>query len=325
LKEKILFLIGSLCLLLSTPTFAIHLEAGNQNTGRELAVTFDDLPVVSTRNDLPAQKEITTKLLKNITASKIPAIGFVNEVKLYQQNRRDEEQIELLRMWLAAGLELGNHTYSHLDLHVTPLEQFENDVLQGEIITRELTTARSSTPRFFRHPFLHTGMSQEIRQQFEEFLRLHGYRVAPVTIDNSDWIFARAYDNAFARGDKKMMKRIGDAYVPYMERKLAYFERQSLELFGRDIHQVLLLHANSINAEYFGELVRMMKRRGYRFISLEQALADKAYQEPDKYTGTGGISWLHRWALTKGVSKTFFAGEPATPAFVMKAAGVSSE
>ena len=36
----------------------------------------------------------------------------------------------------------------------------------------------------------------------------------------------------------------------------------------------------------------------------------------DAYVGTGGITWLHRWALSRGMPKAFFAGEPETPAFV---------
>ncbi|MCC6459327.1 MAG: polysaccharide deacetylase, partial [Saprospiraceae bacterium] len=40
------------------------------------------------------------------------------------------------------------------------------------------------------------------------------------------------------------------------------------------------------------------------------------------YTGNGGITWLHRWAITRKVDKSFFAGEPACPEFVMELAGM---
>jgi len=119
-----------------------------------------------------------------------------------------------------------------------------------------------------------------------------------------------------------MMKRIASAYLPYMEEKFAYYERQSTDLLGYEMKQVLLLHANALNADWFGELAKMIKRRGYGF---KQALEDKAYTLPDTYTGAGGISWLHRWALTQGKKSEFFRGEPATPAFVMKQAGVTAE
>jgi hypothetical protein len=68
-----------------------------------------------------------------------------------------------------------------------------------------------------------------------------------------------------------------------------------------------------------------LQKRGYRFISLQDALTDKAYASPDTFTGPAGISWLDRWALTRGVPKDFFRGEPRTPAFIMKLAEVQSE
>jgi len=295
-----------------------------QKPPRAIAVTIDDLPVVSTRADLKTRQEITRKLLAHITKAKIPAIGFVNENKLYAKETRDETQVDLLRQWLDAGLELGNHTFSHVNIANVPLEKYEEDILKGEIITKELLAAKGLKMRYFRHPFLWTGLSLETKAGLGEFLRAHGYTIAPVTIDNSDWIFARAYDRAFDKGDKKLMTQIGAAYVPYLEAKMDYWERQSVKIFGREIRQTLLLHANFINSDYFGSLAKMLKKRGYKFISLEEALKDEAYKMPDNFVKRNGISWLHRWAIDKG--KDFvLPDEPRTPDFVLKAAGVDSE
>ena len=120
------------------------------------------------------------------------------------------------------------------------------------------------------------------------------------------------------------MKKIGDAYVPYMESKLDYWERQSTRLFGREIAQTLLIHANFINSDYLGDLIAMFKRRGYHCVDLETALKDDAYRLPDSYIGPAGISWLHRWALDRG--KGFIVkDEPTVPGFVLKASGFDSE
>jgi hypothetical protein len=205
------------------------------------------------------------------------------------------------------------------------LEAFQADVARGEVVTRQLLSRKGKTLRYFRHPFLHTGRDLETQKQQAEFLASRGCRVAPVTIDNSDWIFASAYMKAVERADEEMMGRIASAYLPYMEKKFAYYERQSSGLLGYEMKQVLLLHVNALNADQFDELSTMMRRRGYRFISLEQALEDRAYSSPNTYTGAGGISWLHRWALTQGKPREFFRGEPATPAWVMKEAGVAAE
>lgn len=291
---------------------------------RTVVVTIDDLPVVSTRGDLKNRREITRKLLGHIGKAKIPAIGFVNENKLYADEKLIDAQVDLLRMWADAGLELGNHTYSHRSLNQIPLAEYQSDLLKGEPVTRELMAKKKRELRFFRHPFLQTGRSTEVKAQFDAFLKLHGYRIAPVTIDNADYIFSRAYDNAFDKGDMALMKKVGDAYAPYMEAKVEYWEKQSMKLFGREMSQTLLIHANFINSDYLDDLAVMFEKRGYKFVSLDEALRDEAYKLPDTYIGPAGISWLHRWAREKG--KAFIVpDEPKVPEFVLKLSGFESE
>ena len=312
------FIIFSLCILFSV------LAVNAQKVQRFIAVTIDDLPVVAKNSNLKIRQEITRKLLAHITKAKVPAIGFVNERKLYADEKRAEAEIDLLRKWLDADLELGNHTFSHMSLHDNPLEKYEADILKGEIITKELLGAKNLKIRYFRHPYLWTGLDLETKAKLGTFLTEHNYTIAPVTIDNADWIFARAYDNALEKNDKKLQDQIGAAYVPYLEAKTDYWERQSVKLFGREIRQILLLHANSINSDYFDDVANMLKRRGYKFITLEKALKDEAYELPDTFTRRNGISWLHRWALAKG-RENVLPDEPKVPDFVLKAAGVESE
>lgn len=314
---------ASVCLLLLSAANAFAQTPSPAAHHREVAITFDDLPL--TRMNPQTWRQITAKLLVHITAKNIPAIGFVNEGKLYEQGRLDTARVALLLMWLDAGLELGNHSFSHGDLHRMAPEKFKADILQGEKITKQLLAQQGRRPRYFRHPFLHTGTRLVVKNEVEEFLNRHQYAVAPVTVDNSEWIFARAYDLAAEHNDVAMQQRLGAAYVPYLERKFEYFEKQSRALFGYEIKQVLLVHANALNADYFGEVAKMLAQRDYVFIPLEAALRDQAYRSRDTYTGPGGLSWLARWALTQGKKGDFFEGEPRAPEFVLKAAGVDSE
>jgi peptidoglycan/xylan/chitin deacetylase (PgdA/CDA1 family) len=295
-----------------------------QKSTRTVAVTIDDLPVVSTRHDLKNRQEITKKLLGHITKAKVPAIGFVNENKLYRDDNRVEAEVDLLRMWLDAGLELGNHTYSHRSADAIDVKAYTDDILRGEIITKELLKAKNREIRFFRHPFLQTGADMQVKNAIYKFLAERQYTVAPISFDNADYIFSRAYDNAFDKKDTKLLKQVGEAYVPYMEKKLDYWERQSMKLLGREISQTLLIHANFINADYFDDLAAMLRRRGYRFVSLEAALKDEAYRLPDNFTRRAGISWLHRWTLDRG-REFVLPDEPMVPDFVLKASGFESE
>ncbi len=288
---------------------------------REVAVTFDDLPLVTyVFRDIATHERITATLLAAIRQHEVPAIGFVNEGKLASDGLVDEQRVALLRRWIAAGLELGNHTYSHRDLHRVPLEEYLRDIARGDSVTSALLRSAGYRTRYFRHPFLHTGRNVETQHNVERFLADRGYRIAPVTIDNSDYVFAAAYERAVGRGDETDRRRIANEYLAYMERIFAYYEQQSAALFGREPRQVLLLHANMLNGDQFGPLANMIERRGYRFVSLEYALADPVYATEDSYTGPSGISWLHRWAFTRGKRGAFFAGEPAVPDTIAKAA-----
>ena len=149
--------------------------------------------------------------------------------------------------------------------------------------------------------------------------------MAPVTIDNSEWLFAAAYEKAFKNDSTRQMLSVGKAYIDYMRSKFEWYEKKSSEFFGRNIKHVLLIHANRLNSDYFEVLCEMIKKRGYKFISLEEALKDDAYKTKDTFIKNNGISWMDRWALTAGKKREFFIGEPTTPKFIMDIAGIYSE
>jgi wyosine [tRNA(Phe)-imidazoG37] synthetase (radical SAM superfamily) len=85
-----------------------------------------------------------------------------------------------------------------------------------------------------------------------------------------------------------------------MEKIFEHFEKLSQEFLGRKVKQTLLLHANEINADHFDKLAKMLKKRGYKFITLDEALKDEAYKLPEAQSKRG-LSWLHRWMLAKGL------------------------
>jgi peptidoglycan/xylan/chitin deacetylase (PgdA/CDA1 family) len=289
---------------------------------RSVAVTFDDLPgppagLVS--NDVADLRENTRKLLATFTEHHIPVVGFVNEGKLFVEGEKPadaEARTAILKTWVDAGFELGNHTRSHESLNTTPLAEFEDDVVRGEPVVRGLLAERGGKLRYFRHPFLQVGLDLEKRRAFESFLAERGYTVAPVTIDNDDYIYAAVYADALRRGDRSTAAAVGADYLRYMESVLAFIEDVSRRLVGREIRQVLLVHASALNADYFGRLAQSMKARGYAFITLEDALGDEAYGLPDTYVGRWGISWLHHWELTAGRKRS---PSPDPPDWVTKA------
>ncbi|MFZ5636413.1 MAG: polysaccharide deacetylase family protein [Pseudomonadota bacterium] len=305
--------------------------AGESPPDRRIAVTIDDLPwqrmATTPAEALPARH---AALLEQLRRGGVPVVGFVNEDKLEIDGMLRPERLAMLQDWLDAGYELGNHTYGHVDAHVVGVEAFQDAILKGERQLRPMLAQRGATPRWFRHPYLRAGQTDADKRAIVDFLAAHGYRVAPVTVDNGEWVWAFAYarvlDGEVAVADREaMLERLRLGYVPYMLNKLDYYEQQSQALLGYALPQILLLHANELNGASYAELIAGIRRRGYRFVALDDAMQDPAYAREDGYRGRFGPSWLHRWAMAEQKPKTFYAGEPVVPRWVLDLAGVDSE
>lgn len=149
-------------------------SASREIRRREVAVTFDDLPAVN-QWEPTAVKRMTQKLLRSLTTNGVPATGFVTESRLSRNGQVDPVLVAALQLWLAAGLELGNHSYSHFDLNKTPLSTYQADIIRGEAITRRLLQPKVRKLRYFRHPYLHIGPTRATRAAVEQFLTRRGY------------------------------------------------------------------------------------------------------------------------------------------------------
>lgn len=305
-----------------TQTLSITGAGQAQSPPRLVAFTVDDLPGAlpgsdHSTGDINDLDRINRAITSTFHAHHIPAIGFVNEKKLQVPGERDA-RVALLQHWIDAGIPLGNHTYSHPSFQRTPLNDFEDETIRGEVVTRALMQSAGMKEIFFRHPFLETGPTPEAKAKFDEFLASRGYRVAPVTIDNSDWMFNDVYVEALTKGDAKQAAKTKEALFEYLDITWAYFESVSQKLFGRDIAQIFLMHDNAINAECLDAFLTRLEQRGYKFITVEEALTDPAYQTPDKYIGPEGISWLTRWKLAFGM-KADYQNDPDPPKWVIDA------
>jgi peptidoglycan/xylan/chitin deacetylase (PgdA/CDA1 family) len=273
----------------------------------KIAVTFDDVPLGGPSLPIERMEAVNDALVGSLKNAGVPAVGFVNESKLYQ-DREVDRRIALLKAWLDAGLELGNHSFSHPSLHHVPVDEWLEDVARGETVTRMLLAQRDRQLRFFRHPFLRTGLTQDVKEAAESALAARGYTVAPVTIENWDYLYNVLYSDAKSRADTAGMKQVAQDYLDFTEAMFEFFEGASRQLLGRQIRHVLLLHANEINAGIMGDLLELARARGYEFVTLDEALRDEAYGFEDGYAGPAGVSWIFRWDYTRAHA----AGEPLT-------------
>src|SRR5687768_18404919 len=149
--------------------------------GRRVAISVDDGPVVNEMTDLGNFQRITNGLIGSFQVEKVPVTMFLNERQLNVPGQRDA-RAAVVEQWLNAGFELGNHTYSHLSASNVPVEQFQDDIVKGEVITRPILERYGRQLVWLRYPYLHSGATAENHQAIVDFLEKRKYRVAPVTV-----------------------------------------------------------------------------------------------------------------------------------------------
>ncbi len=247
----------------------------------EIAVTIDDLPWAGAVP--PDGREAATKrLLDQLDQVGVQATGFVNCGKPDQQ---------LLDLWTAAGHTLGNHTTSHHDIDKVTPEVWLDDARSCH---RDLTARLGAAPTVFRYPYLRNGQTEVVRDQARTVLTGElGQTLARVTVDNHDWKLGFLYANARVANDTATTEAVAAAYTPHLQAAVAHYRTVSRDKLGRDVKHVLLLHANALAADHLATALTALRSDGATFITLDEALTDPVYAEPDGYVGHGGLSWLY--------------------------------
>ncbi len=258
----------------------------------EIAITFDDLP--GRENETAAQQhEYNEKIIHALKKHGAPAIGFVNESKLYDEGET-KSRTAVLQRWVDAGIALGNHTYSHKALSDIPLADYEADVLKGALVSKKMMQRAGLAYHYFRHPFLDTGTNPELRTAFEDFLQKNHYIIAPVTVDGLDWKFnQRMLDSP----PNKRAAVIAE-YISFTRAQMMFAKASSEKMFGRNIRHVWVMHASPLNAFAMEKLLQMAHGLGYQFVGLDRALEDPVYQIKDNYYETAGENWLYKWDMS---------------------------
>jgi peptidoglycan/xylan/chitin deacetylase (PgdA/CDA1 family) len=235
-------------------------------SGGDVALTFDDLPGRGAwplaADRLATVDELVAALARHGVAG---AYGFANAGVLAGA----PDAATVLDRWTAAGHRLGNHTYSHLDLHASPEPSaFLRDIEANEAALEKWQGPGGGGARMFRFPYLNAGETDAQCHGVDRYLRDRGYTAADVTVDFADWRWNRR-----PGGDRAGFVGAGIG-------ALRQAKTLAGVLFQRRIAHVLLLHFGMATARYLDDLLGAYADAGVRFVTLEEALADPAYATP---------------------------------------------
>jgi peptidoglycan/xylan/chitin deacetylase (PgdA/CDA1 family) len=242
-------------------------------SAQQIAFTWDDLPAHSALPSDETRVEIGRKLIAAMKDAKMsPVYGFVNGV------HTEEEPLStpMLTNWRSAGLLLGNHTWSHMNLNQSALAAWEADVLKNEeLLRRDMGDADW---HWFRYPNLGEGDTEEKRLAARRFLAEHGYRIAGVTMSFQDYAYNAPYARCVAKNDAAAIADLETAYLAAADAAIDYSRAMSKALYGRDIPYVLLMHVGALDARMLPRLLKLYRDRGFTFVRLEDAERDAFYQ-----------------------------------------------
>ncbi len=241
----------------------------------KVALTFDDLPAHGTMPPGRTRSQMTKEIVAALRAGGATAFGFLNAKAI---DGADDEDV--LRVWREAGLPLGNHAFSHMDLHKNTAEAFEQDVVANEETLQRLMPREDW--RWFRFPYLNMGDTLEKRRRIEAFLSRRGYRVAEVTISFNDWAYHDPYARCRARGDRQSVDWLKSTYLEEARQSVDEARAEARELYGREIAHVMLLHLGDLNAVMTKPLLALLREKSFDVVPLAEAQRDAAYAErPD--------------------------------------------
>lgn len=241
---------------------------------QQIAFTWDDLPAHGPLPPGETRVDIGRKIIKAMKDAHMPPVyGFVNGVAI----EREPASAPMLKEWRDAGLFLGNHTWSHMNLNTQPLADWEADLTQNEPVLEKY--AKGTDWHWLRYPFLAEGNTPEKRDATRKFLADHGYRIAGVTMSFGDYMWNEPYARCVAKNDAAAIAKLEKSYLDAAAADADFRRAMANELFGHDIPYVLLMHVGAMDARMLPRLIKLYQSKGFTFITLQQAESDPFYKQ----------------------------------------------
>ncbi|HEX3987061.1 MAG TPA: polysaccharide deacetylase family protein [Acidobacteriaceae bacterium] len=237
-----------------------------------VALTFDDLPAAGGLPEGVTRIQILTRLADELRAAHLRGVyGFVNAVDLDD----DPDTQGALRVWVAAGMNIGNHTWSHPSLNDVTAAAFEHEIALDERALRQYAVGRDW--HWFRYPYLEEGDTLAKRDNVRAWLREHGYRIAEGTLTSQDDDWSDPYNRCLARGDAAGIAWLKQSYLKNAAEFIQLGRQEEQIAFGHEIPNVMLLHATDFTALMLPDLLQLLHKEGFRFASLAKVESNPAY------------------------------------------------
>ena len=211
-----------------------------------------------------------------------------------------KEGLAIARGWIQSGQLLGNHTFSHLDLATTSSKIYPHDIHKNNLLLQQLMGKKDY--HYFRYPYLAEGDTLEKRNTVRAYLIKEHYKIAPVTVDFFDYEWNDAYVRCLKKKDRAAIAWLKQSYLEQAVNALTISHVLSMQLFNRDIDNVLLIHMNAFSALMLDDLLKTYEKQKVTFISLPDALKDTVYEINPNVVRDRAYTFLNQVRLSRGLT-----------------------
>ncbi|HAT2067176.1 TPA: polysaccharide deacetylase family protein [Legionella pneumophila] len=244
--------------------FSIFFLVGFNNVfaqKKAIAITIDDLPFVGEYRNFHLNMMMNT-----MKDEKVPATGFIIAKEVRPDNW------EILHKFRDAGFGLGNHTFSHANLNKLKTKEYIQEIKEADSLLMPVLTE----PKYFRYPYLAMSSGNK-KNKILCYLEKHHYQVAPITIDSKDFVFNQRLLSVPELGRRAYLDELKPFYLDFIWQQTLKAEEHTQYHHNPAQAQILLIHANLLNAYVLPDIINLYKQNGYTFVSLEDAL--KTFKE----------------------------------------------
>lgn len=227
---------------------------------KRIALTFDDSPMASKYFNHNVDK--ANALMSKLLCAGAPRVGFF-AISSHINNLGDEE----LRVYESAGHVIFNHSHSHSGLSKSDTLQYIEDIKTADKILRQYNAFRP----WYRFPYLDYGKNKQQSDQVFDALKRMGYKDGYVTISTHDWYANSLYHKYFKHWKSEEFSK---KYVDMLAHRIEFQYYLQVRCNFMYPVNIVLLHANDINALFIGRVLERLKQKGWEIVDVETAYAE---------------------------------------------------
>lgn len=271
-----------------------------------VALTFDDVPAAGGLHVDETRVAIITRLIDELHANHLKGIyGFVNGTDISD----DTDLQQALRLWLAAGMRIGNHTFTHPALDDITAEAYIHDIAINEPTLRQYDP--NGDWHWFRYPYLEEGNTLEKREAVRSWLGQHGYRIAQVTLNFQDDDWDDPYGRCLEKHDQAGIDWLKQSYMDNAAEFIRVGREEQIIAFGHEVPNVLLLHETDFTTLMLPGLLKLLRSQGFRFAAIAKIQRDPIYSLDPREPNPGGGTITNQVLDARHLPYPAFKPEPA--------------